>query len=133
MLGVLGGADQALFFGVPTGKHHGAPGTPSGFQQFANAVHGLQHGRRAAAGIGGAKHPGIAMIAGNHPLLGILRAPQGADHVPDGPQAVILRQVQADFGRSGTNVIGKRQRALPLARRNRAAQLAQDRRSVSRG
>ena len=59
-------------------------------QQRADAVHSLEHGGGAAVGIDGAVDPGIAMIAGDHPLVGILRPFDFADHIPDDAALVIL-------------------------------------------
>ena len=42
------GADEALFFSVPTAEEDGALGPPALAQQRADAVHGLEHGGGAA-------------------------------------------------------------------------------------
>ena len=42
----------------------------------------LQHGRRPAAGIDGAKNPGIAVIPGDHPVIGKFGAGDFPNHVP---------------------------------------------------
>ena len=89
-LGPLGRADQALLFGVPTAKDDSPFGTPSGLEQFADAVHCFEHAGRAARRIDGAEDPGVAVVAGDDPLIRIGGAVDGADDVPDGAIGVLL-------------------------------------------
>ena len=113
LLGKLGRADQAFFFRIPTGEDQGALGTPSGLQQLSDAMHRFQLRGGAAVGIDRAIHPGIAMIAGDHPLVGKLRSVHHANHVPDGHVVIVQLDRHVHLHRSRTDVIGEGQRALP--------------------
>ena len=78
----FGRAHQAFFFAVPTAEDQCALRLPAGLQQFADAVHGFEHGRGAAVGIDCAVDPGVAMIARDHPFVGQFAAAHAADRHP---------------------------------------------------
>ena len=103
LLGPLGGAHEAFFFGVPTADDDGALGLPALLEEFAEAVDGFEHGGGAGVGIDGAVDPGVAMVAGYDPVvfLGGAGAGDGADDVPDGAEGDVLLEVHVDgdFGR----------------------------------
>ena len=72
LLDPFGRADQAFFLGVPTAEDDGALGAPALLEQRADAVNRLKHGGGAAVGIDCAVDPGVAMIAGDDPVVGDL-------------------------------------------------------------
>ncbi len=131
LLGELGRADQAFLFRIPTGEDQGALGTPSAFQQLSDSMHRLQLRGRSAVGIDRAIHPGITMVAGDHPLVGKLRAANHANDVPDGDELIVQLDRQMHLRRSWSHVIGEWQRALPTTRRLRSAQVRHDGRRVA--
>ena len=96
-LGPLSRPDQAFLFRVPAAKHQRPARLPTLRQQHTNAMHRLQHGHGAAPGVDGAKHPRVAMIAGNHPLIGKLRTRDLADHVPHRAFRVVHLEPHVDF------------------------------------
>ena len=69
LLGPLGGADEAFFFGVPAADDDGALGLPALLEQVAEAMDGFEHGGGAGVGIDGAVDPGVAMVAGDDPVV----------------------------------------------------------------
>ena len=98
-------------------------------EEDADAVDGFEHGGGAAVGIDGAVDPGIAMIAGDDPLIGEFGAGDGADDVPDGGVLVVHFENQVDLD-AGTDVVGEGQRALPFARGVGTAEVLEDGRGV---
>ena len=76
----------------------GALGLPALLEELAEAVDGFEHGGGAAVGIDGAVDPGVAVVAGDDPvvLLGGVGAVDGADDVPDGAEGVVLLEVHVD-------------------------------------
>ena len=139
LLGPLGRADEAFFFGVPTGDDDGAGGLPALLEESAEAVDGFEHGGGAAVGVDGAVDPGVAMIAGYDPIVGVVGAGNGADDVPDGAEGNVLIEMHVDGdvcggcgvgSGAGSRVIGEGERALPVARRLLAAERFEDRSRV---
>src|SRR2546425_342860 len=122
----LGAADQALLLGIPTGKDDGPVRTPSLLQQLANSMDAFQHRSRAAIRINRAVHPGIAMVAYDHPFVGILRARDLSHYIPDGPVLVVLFQMYLHLHRPGADVVREGQSSLPFTWRLRPAQVLQD-------
>jgi hypothetical protein len=90
LLHPLGRADEAFFFGVPTAEDDGALGPPALLEQRADAVDGFEHGGGAAVGVDRAVDPGVAMVAGDDPVVGVLGAFDFADDVPDDAALVVL-------------------------------------------
>ena len=93
----------------------------------------FEHGGGAAVGVYGAVDPGVAMIAGDDPVVFLVRvgAVDGADDVPDGANFVVLHEVHVDFyGAGAAEVIGEREAALPFARSCGAVEGGEDRRGV---
>ena len=70
------------------------------------------------------------MIAHDDRGIGILRALDFADHIPDDAALVVLLRYEVDFYAAGTQVIPKGQRALPALRYAGAFEGLQDRRGV---
>src|ERR1700676_691204 len=70
----LGGAGEADFLSVPTTKDQRALGACSCFRQLSQGAGHFHQRGGAAAGIDSAKHPSVAMIAEDDPLVGQLRA-----------------------------------------------------------
>src|SRR5260370_29372312 len=81
---------------------------------------GFEHGGGAAIRIDCSIHPGVAMIAGDDPLIRRSRSSYLANHVPDCAVLIVLLQVDLHLRWSGTYVIRKWQRSLPLAGRGGA-------------
>ena len=98
LLGPLGGADEAFFFGVPAADDDGACGLPALLEEVAEAVDGFEHGGGAGAGVDRAVDPGVAVVAGDDPVvfLGGVGAGDGADDVPDGAEGDVLLEVHVD-------------------------------------
>src|SRR5208282_6941993 len=117
LLSPLGGTHQTFFFAIPTAENHGALRLPTRFQQLAHAVYAFEHGRSAAVGVDRAVHPGVAMIASDHPLIRQLAAADAADHIPERAELIILLEMHLHPHRSWADVVGEGQRTLPLARR----------------
>ena len=99
-------------------------------QQCADAVNRLKHGGRAAVGIDRAVDPGIAMIADDDPVVGVLRAFDLADDIPDGAPLVVLLRDEVHAHSAGAEVIAEGQRALPSLRHAGAFQRLQDGRRI---
>ena len=105
-------------------------GRQPSFEQRADAVHGLEHGGGAAVGIDRAVDPGVAMIADDDPVVGILGAFDPADHVPDDAALVVLLRDEVNAHAAGPDVIAEGQRALPALRHTGAFERLQDGRGV---
>ncbi len=94
---------------------------------------GFEHGGGAGVGVDGAVDPGVAMVAGDDPgvLVFGVGAVDGADHVPDGAELVVLLEVHVDLDRAGAaEMVGERQAALPLMRDVGAVEGFEDGRGV---
>src|SRR5271163_4776493 len=115
-LGPFGRSDETLFLAIPAAKYNSALRLPAGLQQFADSVDGLEHARRAARRINGPKDPGVAVIPGDHPFVGVSRAIDRADHVPDGAIRIVLLQQEMDLHPARAYVVWKPQPALPILR-----------------
>src|SRR5882724_1134848 len=70
------------------------------------------------------------MITGHDGFVRPFGTAHFADHVPNCAVLVILFEVHFYFHRAGTNVVGVRQRPLPIARGLWAAQMLENRRSA---
>ena len=99
-------------------------------EQRADAVDGFKHGGGAAGGVDGAIDPGIAVIAGDDPIVGVLRAFDFSDHVPDDAALVVLLGDEVDLYAAGAEVIAEGQRALPALRHAGAFERLQDGRGI---
>ena len=123
LLGPFGGADETFFFGVPAAEDDGATGLPTLLEETADAVNGFEHGGGAAVGVDGAVDPGVAVVAGDDPVFGVVGAGDGADDVPDGADGDVLLEVHVDgdfavggVGGAGAEVVGEGKGTLPVAR-----------------
>src|ERR1700691_4076623 len=67
----LGRSQQTLFLTIPKAVNHGALGLPTLLQQFSESACLFQFRARSGERVFGSVHPGIVMIASNHPLIGI--------------------------------------------------------------
>src|SRR5437870_1754804 len=126
----LSGADQAFFFAIPTAKDQCPPGFPSRLEQFADAVHRFQHGRRTAVGIHRSVDPCVAMISCDDPFVRQFTSAYAANNVPERAELIVLFEMHLHSYRARTDVVSKRQRALPIARRFRTAEMLQNRRDI---
>src|SRR4029434_7253335 len=77
LLAPLGRADEAVLLGVPAREHDRALRLEARAFQLAERARALEERRRAGAGIDGAVHPRVAVIADDHPLVGALAGPLG--------------------------------------------------------
>ena len=73
------------------------------------------------------------MIAGDYPFVGKFTATHPPDHIPDCAELVILFEMQLHLHRSWSDVIGKWQRALPVARGIRSSEMFKDGPCISIG
>jgi hypothetical protein len=70
------------------------------------------------------------VIAGDHPLIGILRALCLADHIPDDAALVVLPGDQVHLHAARSEVIVEGQRALPALRHARSFEGLQNGRNI---
>ena len=110
-----------------------ALGLPTLLHQFSDGARFLQQGDLPGGRVLRAVHPGIVMIAADHPFLGELRAGNSGDHVVDFLHVPIKIHLQMNFRFAGTHVIGNRQPAAPFLRRHRSLQRGQQRLRVAVG
>ena len=108
LLGPFSRANQPFFFRVPTPENDRALRFPARLQQLADAVYRLQHRRRSAVRVHRTIDPRVSMITRDHPLIGQLRSPHSANHVPDGAELIVLFETHSHFHRPRTHVIGER-------------------------
>src|SRR5258707_6756423 len=73
------------------------------------------------------------MISCNDPVVGQFATAHTADHVPQSAELIILLEVHLHARRPRPYVVGKRQRALPLARRVRAGKMLENWSSIMVG
>ncbi len=126
----LGRTDEAFLFRVPTAEKDGSLGLPALLEKRADAVDGLKHGGGAAVGVDCAVDPGVAMVAVDHPFIGVLRTADPSNDIPNQPSLVVLLRDQMHAHAAAAEVIAKGQRALPSLRHARAFQRLQNRRGV---
>ena len=90
LFGPLGRTDQALFFGIPTGDDNGSLRLPAALEQDPEAMNCFEHRSGTAIGIDGSIDPGVAMVPDYNPVLGVLRAFDFSNNIPDGSDLVVL-------------------------------------------
>ena len=81
----------------------------------------------------GAIHPGIVMIAAQHPLRPVVRTVQGGDHVVERLEVPVGSNFQMHLRGPGTDVISDGQRAAPALRSDRSLQCREQRKRVGVG
>src|ERR1700722_2467425 len=101
-LGPLRETHQTFFFAVPPAENHGSLWLPTRLQQFAYSMDTFEHCGGAAVGVDCAIHPGIAMVARDHPLIGQVGAAHATDHIPKRAELVILLEMHFHSHRTGT-------------------------------
>ena len=124
--GPLGGADEAVLFGVPACQDDGALRRPAALDRRTERTRHFELRRRSGVRIDRAMRPGVAMVAENHQLVGLDAALDGRDDVVDRLEAFVHLHVHRDARGARTDVIRKRQSALPVVRHARAAETPQD-------
>ncbi len=115
-LGPLRGAQQARLLAVPRAVDDGPPWAPARLDQLRHAPRLLQHRHLAADRVGRAVHPGVVVVAAQHPLVGPLGAGQPGDDVPDRLEAPVEGELEVDLRRAGAEVVGDGQGAAPRLR-----------------
>ncbi len=125
-LGPFGRAEQAGLLAVPAGIDDRAIGLPSVPGERADRLGLGQHGAVAGERIGGAEHPAVAVVGADHPFVGVPAALHHRDHVVER----LHRPVGLDREMRGHRIrtaimIGERQAAARLARRDRALEARQ--------
>ena len=70
------------------------------------------------------------MIAIDHPLIGVVRTFDLSNHVPNNPALIVLLRNQVHLHPGRSQVITKRQRALPALRNSRPLKVLEDRRGI---
>ena len=91
LLGPLGRADQAVFLGVPARVQERPPRLPAILDGRPQRTAHFQRRRRAAARVDRAVDPGVAVVADHDPAIGLDRAGNRGDHVPDRANLIIHR------------------------------------------
>ena len=127
LVGPLGRADQAVFLGVPARIDEGPPRLPAILDRRAQGAAHLERGGGPAPRIDRAIDPGVAMVADHHPAIGLDRALERGDHVPDRPDLVVHDDPEVDLDRPRPDVVGQRQPPLPPRWDVRPPQGLQDR------
>ncbi len=120
LLDPFGRAQQHRLLAVPAGIDDGAFGPPAGLEQTAQRAGLIQQRHLSRSRIAGAGHPAVMVIAAHHPLVGILRALNGGDHVIDRLQVPVRLHRQMHRLRAGADAIGDGQRAAPAPGRDRS-------------
>jgi hypothetical protein len=80
----------------------------------------FEHGCGAAGGVDGAIDPGVAVIADDDPVVGVLDAFDLSNYVPDDAALIVLLRDQVDLHAARPQVIAEGQRALPAQGHARA-------------
>jgi len=100
-------------------------------EEVAEAMDGFEHRGGAGVGVNGAVYPGVAVVAGDDPIvfLGGTGAGDSADDVPYGAEGDVLLEVHVDGDAggifalcAGAEVVSEGKRALPFAGRLVAAE-----------
>src|SRR5437016_14591994 len=126
LLAPLRRSNQSFLFCIPTPEYQRPFRLPSGLQQLPDPVHGFEHRRRPAVWIHRAIHPCIPVIPSHDTLVRQFAPAYPPDHVPARAVLVILLEMDFHFCRAGTDVVGERQRSLPLSRRLRPTQVLEN-------
>ena len=121
VLGPFGRPQQPRLLGVPRGIDDRAPRPIPSPRQLAHRLRLREQTHHPAQRVGRAEHPGVVMIAADHPLIGKLASLQPRDHVVRRPQAPVELELQMHRRRTGTDVIRDRQRTTPRTRRHLTA------------
>ena len=131
LLGPLGGSEESPFLTIPQREYESAARLPTRFQQLAERPCRFEKSRRAARRIRCAIHPCVMMVAVDDPLVGEGNAIDAGDDVVQRPLLPVEHELQLHAGRPGTQVIGDRQRAPPVLRRDRPAKRLQQRQRIA--
>ena len=118
-------AHQHGFLGIPGAVDDGALGPPTLLRQFSERARLLQQGDLPGRWVFRSVHPGIVVIAADHPLVGGLRARNPRDHVVDFLHVPIKIHLEMHFRFARTHVIRNRQPAAPFLGRHRPFQRGQ--------
>src|SRR5262245_27368451 len=118
----FGGADQGLFFTIPSAVNDRALGPPTGFRQLADGLGFSQNRDHSTDGIFRTVDPSVMMIAANNPFVGELAPTEAGDHVVGWNciEVELEREVHRSF--PWTEVIRDGQGAAPGRRSHRTLQ-----------
>src|SRR3954453_5733118 len=108
-LGPLCGAEQPPLFSIPRCDDDGPARLPSLLQQLTERSSRLHQRDVAARRIRCAIDPRVVMITLDDPLVGKLTPLNAGDDVVEGPYLPVKRELEVNFCRTGTDVIGQRQ------------------------
>ena len=124
---------QAGLLSIPRAIDDGALWRPALAMEFAQHARFLQHGGLAGNRIVGAVHPGIVMIAAQHPIAASIRAGQRGDDVVERLDVPVGSNFEVHLGGPGPDVISDGQRAAPTLRSDRTMQRREQRKRVGIG
>ena len=116
LLGVLRRADEAGLLGVPEREHDAAARPPALARERPEGPRQLEDRGPRAARIDAAEGPGVVVRAEEHEAIGLFAATDAPEHVVDGPQTGVHRDVQLDAHGPRPGPIGKVERALEVRR-----------------
>ena len=127
----FGRSEQHRLFAVPRAENNGALRLEALLHQLANRARLFEERDHGRDRILGAVHPPVVVVAAHHPLIGLLGPLDSRDHIVDGLEIPVERELEMDLRRAGTDVIRNRQRAAPFDRRHRTAKRGQQRLRVA--
>src|SRR3989441_10986335 len=107
---------------VPGGVDDGAPRPPALLQELAVGAGLFEQRHLARDRVFGAVHPGIVVVAADHPLVRRGRARDARDDVVQRLETPIGFDAQVHLRRPGADVVGDREAAAPLLGRHRAGE-----------
>ena len=92
--GPFSGTDQSLFFAIPSAEDDRAFRTPAALGQLAHSLSFSENSNHPANRIFGAIHPGVVMIAADHPLIRPLAAAKPRDDIVCGHHFEVELQLE---------------------------------------
>ncbi len=132
-LGPFGRAQQAGLLTVPRGVDDRPPRLPPLAEQGAHRPRLLHERDLPRDRVLRAVHPGVVVIAAHDPLIRRFGPLDRGDHVVDRLGIPVELRPEVHPRRSGSDVVGERQRPAPLPWRHRAAERSQQRLRIGVG
>ena len=87
----------------------------------------FEHGCLAAEGIAGSVHPGIVVIAPDHPFIGFFTSRYSRNDIVNGLDVPVEFEFQMDRSFSRTDMVCEGQRSSPIFRSYRACKRTEQR------